>query len=114
MIRLEPEHLLEERAVKKQAQPRNGISLLKRYNKSDGTDTAPVTSVQSAYGNFYSHAKKSHLHETIYLLFYCPSLRRRAQRIKIPTLKATFLLCICFINMLTIAYLFFGCQFGIF
>lgn len=48
--------------------PQNGIFLLKQYDKANGTDMTSVISGRQAYDNFYSQAKKSHLHEITYLL----------------------------------------------
>lgn len=84
-------------ATKKQAQfPQNGIFLLKRYKAADSTNMTPSHSPDSPM-TIFIRRQKNPIYMRLHICFYRPSIRVRAQRIKIITFVPPFSLISVFV-----------------
>ena len=84
-------------ATKKQAQfPQNGIFLLKRYKAADSTNMTPSHSPDSPM-TIFIRTQKNPIYMRLHICFYRPSIRVRAQRIKIITFVPPFSLISVFV-----------------
>ena len=84
-------------ATKKQAQlPQNGIFLLKRYKAADSTNMTPSHSSDSPM-TIFIRRQKNPIYMRLHICFYRPSIRVRAQRIKIITFVPPFSLISVFV-----------------
>lgn len=84
-------------ATKKQAQfPQNRIFLLKRKNTADNTNMTP-SYLRDSLMTIFIRRQRNPIYMRLHICFYRPSIRVRAQRIKIITFVPPFSLISVFV-----------------